>query len=195
MFSFLAIVAAFVASVSAISITSPNPSQGWTNDGPQVVTWTSVSTDPQNFTIVLENHNTTTTPVQQQLAALVNTADGKTTVNPPSEGWPAVGGNYFLKFVKDAEDLNTQLVQSDAFAIKAPAVPSGSSTAAVQTTTPTTGQPTTFINGGSSDASGSASDSSSAPAATGASAALPAMNVHTGLVGAVMLLSAMLAQL
>jgi hypothetical protein len=53
MFSSLAIVAAFVAAVSAIAVTSPNASKGWTNDGPQSVSWTSVDSDRSNFTILL----------------------------------------------------------------------------------------------------------------------------------------------
>ncbi|KAF7352617.1 hypothetical protein MVEN_01227300 [Mycena venus] len=190
MFS-LAIVAAFVASVSAITITSPNPSQGWTNDGGQLIKWESVSTDPKNFTIILVNDDTTTTPVPQQLAALVNTADGQTTVNPPSEGWPAPGTKYRVKFVQDAEHLNTQLVESDEFAIKAAPVPSGSSTTPVQTLPPSTPTNTPA----NTDTGASASDSGAAPDATGTGAALPSMSVHTGLIGALVLLSAVLAQL
>ncbi|KAF7373636.1 hypothetical protein MSAN_00574000 [Mycena sanguinolenta] len=190
MFSSLAILAAFVASVSAISIISPNPSKGWTNDGSNTITWSSVSTDPKNFTIILENHNTTTTPVQQQLAALVVTSDGKATVNPPSEGWPAVGGNYFIKFVASAEQTSTQLAQSQAFSIEAPVVSSSSTTQGSTPATPVT--PATADTG----AEASSTDSSdSSPTDTGASAAVLGVSVHTGLVGAFVVLSAFLAQL
>jgi hypothetical protein len=54
MFPSLAVVAAFaVASVSAIAVTSPSASKGWTNDGSQIVSWSSVVSDPGNFTILL----------------------------------------------------------------------------------------------------------------------------------------------
>lgn len=53
MLSSLAIVAAVVASTSAISVTSPSPSAPWTNDGAQLVSWSFVDTDPPNCTIVL----------------------------------------------------------------------------------------------------------------------------------------------
>ncbi|KAJ7240343.1 hypothetical protein B0H12DRAFT_1135037 [Mycena haematopus] len=186
----LAIVAAVaVASVSAISIITPNSGQGWTNDGSNTITWSSVSTDKANFTIILENLNTTTAPQPQQLDALVNTADGHVTVNPPSEGWPAVGGNYIIKFVADTEDLDTQLVQSQPFSINAPAVSSGSVTPTLPPSTPVAP-----ISPSDSGASGTSSGSA-APSVTGASAALPAMGVHTGLVGALVLLSALLTQL
>ncbi|KAJ6463560.1 GPI-anchored small secreted protein [Mycena sanguinolenta] len=188
MFSPLAILAAFVASVSAISIITPNPSKGWTNDGSNTITWSSVSTDPSNFTILLENHNTTAAPVPQQLAALVVTSTGKVTVNPPSEGWPAVGGNYVVRFVASSEQLNTQLAQSQAFSIEPPAVSSGSTTQASTPATPVT--PATLDAG-----AGASSTDSSSPSATGASAAVLGVSVHTGLVGALALLSAFLAQL
>jgi hypothetical protein len=71
------ILAAFVASASAISILTPTDGDFWSTDGQNAVTWSSVSSDPTNFTIVLINKDTTTTPVPQELAALVPTADKK----------------------------------------------------------------------------------------------------------------------
>lgn len=51
---FVALIS-FVASASAYSISSPGGSAGWTTAGPNSVTWTRVSTDPSNFTVVLSN--------------------------------------------------------------------------------------------------------------------------------------------
>ncbi|KAJ6490388.1 hypothetical protein C8R47DRAFT_468370 [Mycena vitilis] len=193
MFSSLAILAAFVASVSAISITSPSGSQNWTNDGPQTIEWSSVSTDQPNCTIVLITANDPSTA--QVLAALVDTNMDKTTVNPPSEGWPAPGSGFRVNFVNSTEDLNTILAQSDPFAIKAAPVESSSaSTTPTLATTPTTPTvaPATPTNSAVADASGSTTDSASAP--INSNAALPSLSVHTSLAGALVLLSALLTQ-
>ncbi|KAJ7683966.1 hypothetical protein B0H17DRAFT_941248 [Mycena rosella] len=133
MFSSLAIVAAFVASVSAIAVTSPGTSKTWTNDGSQSITWTAVDSDPSNFTIVLTNvsraQNRALMPTNNQiLKALVLTNALSTTVDPPSEGWPAVGGTYRVNFCKSSEELNTILAQSNEFNITAAPIQSGSST-------------------------------------------------------------------
>ncbi|KAJ7129464.1 hypothetical protein C8R44DRAFT_776857 [Mycena epipterygia] len=205
MFSRLAILAAFVASVSAISITSPGTSNNWTNDGSQTVSWTSVVTDATNFTIVLTNTDRTLMPINNQvLKALVQTSTGTTTVDPPSAGWPSVGGNYRVNFCKDSEDLNTIYAQSNPFNITAAPVQSGSSTAATAPSK-TAGIANTATSGSGSGsaaptddtgASGSATDSgsdSSAPTTTGTSAALPAMGMHSGFIGTLVLLGALLA--
>ncbi|KAJ7490377.1 hypothetical protein B0H11DRAFT_1719268 [Mycena galericulata] len=130
------VVLAFAVSVSAISITSPGPSKSWTNDGSQTIDWTSVSTDATNFTITLTNTNTTLVPTvdnNQVLKALVQTSDQTTTVNPPAEGWPAVGGSYRVNFVKSSEDLSTIYAQSDEFNIIAAPAQSSSPAATAQT--------------------------------------------------------------
>ncbi|KAJ7639032.1 hypothetical protein FB45DRAFT_1055226 [Roridomyces roridus] len=203
---------AFAASVSAITVTTPGPSSSWTNDGPQVVKWTSVSTDATNFTILLTNTNTTLVPTvnnNQQLKvipfplspnaylphlkALVNTADGTTTVNPPANGWPAVGGGYRVNLVKSTEETSTIYAQSQPFDIVAPKV---SSTSASASSTPQT-QPTvpnTTPTDGTTDPNAASPSDSAAPSATGSSGALPALNLHHGLLGAtLMVLGAYLA--
>lgn len=45
----------FAASALAYSVTEPDATTGWTTSGPNVVVWSMVSTDPANFTIVLDN--------------------------------------------------------------------------------------------------------------------------------------------
>ncbi|KAJ7682597.1 hypothetical protein DFH06DRAFT_1119805 [Mycena polygramma] len=191
MFSSFAILAAFVASVSAISITSPSGSQGWTNDGAQTVKWTAVSTDPKNCTIVLITANNPSTA--QVLDALVDTSLDTITVNPPSEGWPAPGSGFRVNFVNSTEDLNTILAQSDPFAIKACSVQAITYVYSLATTPTTpTATPATPTNSAGAGASGSTSDSASAPISS--NAALPSVSVHTSLAGALVLLSALLAQ-
>ncbi len=44
-----------VAFASALQISSPSATEGWSTLGPNYVTWNRVSTDPLNFTIVLVN--------------------------------------------------------------------------------------------------------------------------------------------
>ena len=46
---------ALAASALAFSITEPTNSTGWTTSGPNQVSWEKVSTDNNNFTIVLSN--------------------------------------------------------------------------------------------------------------------------------------------
>ncbi|KAJ7904717.1 hypothetical protein B0H14DRAFT_2664093 [Mycena olivaceomarginata] len=168
------ILAAFVASASAISILTPTDGDFWSTDGQNAVTWSSVSSDPTNFTIVLINKDTTTTPVPQELAALVPTADKKTTVNPPSQGWPAAGSNYTIRFVKSSEELNTLLAESGKFTFKGAC--RCLCTPATNPTTPTTGAP---ANPSDAAASGSDTGADAAPTGTGAASS---MGVHTGLV-------------
>ncbi|KIK04653.1 hypothetical protein K443DRAFT_675671 [Laccaria amethystina LaAM-08-1] len=131
--SFLLSVA---ASALAYSVTSPNGSQGWTNQGAQFLSWTRVNTDRLNFTAVLTNQNRALLPTDQVLAALVDGTLPNTTVNPPSGGWPTPGGGYRVNLVQDATDLNTILAQSPEFNITQPN--STSSSTATGTSTGTT---------------------------------------------------------
>ncbi|KAJ7094579.1 GPI-anchored small secreted protein [Mycena belliarum] len=179
MFSLLAILAVSLLSASAIQVTSPGGTKGWTNDGSQSIAWQSVSTDPSNFTIVLTNPNRALMPNDNQiLKALVSTNAGSTTVDPPAMGWPAVGGSYRVNLCKSSEDLNSILAQSMEFNITAAAVKSGASsaTAATTATSPTD--------------SGTASGDAPAPSKSNAAFQIGA---PTGFVGALVLLCGMLA--
>ncbi|KAJ7781040.1 hypothetical protein B0H16DRAFT_1496911 [Mycena metata] len=196
------LAAAFVASVSAISVTSPTTTKGWSNSGSNTATWTSVSTDPLNFTLLLTKMSDST--YNQVLAALVTTKDGTVTVGAPSSagGWPAPASDYRLNLVQDQDHVSTIYAQSNQFNITAPATPSGSSTSAASTPTGASPvNPSGAAGGapggaagtsGDSDAnvSGSATDTSTSPAGTGAALA---MGVQTGFVAGAVLLSAMLA--
>jgi len=121
--SAIAFLFSFVASTSAYSITTPNAEVGWTDQGPQNVTWNRVETDPLNFTIVLDNQSIQGFQMQV-LAALVDGTAGSTTVNSHNGGWPT-GSAFRVNFVKDNNNLNTILAQSNQFNITAS---SGSST-------------------------------------------------------------------
>lgn len=54
-----AAVLAFAASALAVSVTAPTNATGWATSGQNTVSWTAVSTDPKNFTIVLVNKAST----------------------------------------------------------------------------------------------------------------------------------------
>ncbi|KZT72550.1 hypothetical protein DAEQUDRAFT_664074 [Daedalea quercina L-15889] len=129
MFAFASFLA-LAASAAALQVTQPSNSTGWSTSGPNTVTWSSVSTDNSNFTIVLNNQNSYPA-YTEVLEALVETSEGSITVNPPSGGWVA-GTGYRVNFVKDSDDLDQILAQSDDFTIEqssSSTYSSGSSTA------------------------------------------------------------------
>ncbi|KAI0031656.1 hypothetical protein K488DRAFT_51560 [Vararia minispora EC-137] len=119
-------VLAFLSLVScalAISVTKPNASQGWVlNASNNTVSWTSVSTDRANFTILLVNQNTTPA-FQQILVALRDTSGGSTAVSLPNT--VTAGSGYRVNLVQDTQNLNSILAQSEDFTI-APASTSSS---------------------------------------------------------------------
>ncbi|KAI0368050.1 hypothetical protein BV20DRAFT_923546, partial [Pilatotrama ljubarskyi] len=115
----IAALLAFAASALAFQVTEPTNSTGWTTSGPNQVSWNKVDTDASNFTIVLVNQvrlPVSFPPTKQVLAALVQSSLGKVVVNPPSGGWKS-GSGFQVNLVKDAEDTDTILAQSDQFTI------------------------------------------------------------------------------
>jgi len=61
----------------------------------------------------------------QILAALVDGTLGKTSLNPPSGGWPT-GANFRVNLVQDDSNLSAILAQSPEFTINATASTTGS---------------------------------------------------------------------
>ncbi|EIN10879.1 hypothetical protein PUNSTDRAFT_63770 [Punctularia strigosozonata HHB-11173 SS5] len=107
----------FVASALAYAVTEPSGSQGWTTAGPNVLSWSTVSTDATNFTAVLTNEDRSIMPQNNQiLDALVQGSSKSINVNPPSGGFP-VGKGFRVNLVKDTDDLSTIYAQSDEFSI------------------------------------------------------------------------------
>jgi hypothetical protein len=135
---FAAIVLACATSVLGYSISQPNPSQGWTDNGPQRVVWSRAADDRENVTVVLTNPNRGLMPTDQVLVALLDGSLGNTTVNPPSAGWPSAGEGYVLQFVANATTLNDVLAKSPAFEIEHDET-EPTSTRTTPITTPTTG--------------------------------------------------------
>ncbi|KAJ7178947.1 hypothetical protein C8R46DRAFT_1071967 [Mycena filopes] len=174
--SSIAAAFAFVASVSAITITSPTTTKGWSNVGS--------NTDPLNFTMILDGNT-----YNQVLAALVTTSDKTATVNAPSSngGWPAPGNDYRINFVQDQDHTSTIYAQSSQFNITAPATPSGSSTSQSTASTPVTPPSTP------SGAAAGSSDTGGSNASGNRQCGALAMGVQTGFVAGAVLLTAVFA--
>ncbi|KAF7332244.1 Nicotinate-nucleotide pyrophosphorylase [Mycena kentingensis (nom. inval.)] len=186
MFKFALVAVALAASARAYSVTSPTSQTNFTTDADNIVRWTFVSTDRQNFTIVLSQGGDPNS--QQVLKALVDREDGETTVGAPATGWPASGsGPYTINLCQDSENLNSILAQSQQFYFEAPKVSSTSSSAisttlstpvTLQPTTPNTVQPTATT--GNADATPTDSAESQTPSG-GATSASPGMKIGLGL--------------
>jgi len=115
--SLLFTLISLVSSACAYLVLTPGNANGWTTAGPNTVTWQMVSTDPQNFAMLLVNQDQGILPGGQELlAAVVNGSLLTYTVSSPSGGFP-VGTGFQVNFVKDAQDTNTILAQSGQFAI------------------------------------------------------------------------------
>jgi len=138
----------FLTATLAYTVLTPNGSDGWTNNGPQNLTWTRVDTDPLNFTVVLDNQAIAGFE-RQVLAALVDGTLGTAELNPHNGGWPT-GSNFRLNLVKDDQDLDTILSQSSQFNITQNT--STTSTASIGTFSIVSSTPTTQSD--SSTASG-----------------------------------------
>jgi len=164
MHTFAPFLLSFVASTLAYSVTAPDSLTVWGNQSPQVLQWQHVDTDPSNFTVVLDNQVMSDfQPVV--VAALVDGTVGSTTLSPLSAGWPT-GNGFRINFVKDTDDLNEILAQSDLFNITEATTSTTSSGATNVLTASAASTPTTQSD--SSDAS-TTSDAPAASSTSGAS--------------------------
>ncbi|KIY49398.1 hypothetical protein FISHEDRAFT_58297 [Fistulina hepatica ATCC 64428] len=120
------------------------------------VKWTMVSTDRSNFTILLVNQGASYSEV---LANDVQGSADEDDVSAPSGGW-VVGTGYRVNLVKDADDLDSILAQSDEFNITTAA--SGSASSATVSSTSTS----TATSSSSSSSSTSSSNGASSLAST-----------------------------
>ncbi|KAJ3576175.1 hypothetical protein NP233_g593 [Leucocoprinus birnbaumii] len=177
----LAILLAIVAPTFAYQVTGPSGSKGWTNVGPQPVTWQRVDTDPTNFTIVLTDTNRAELSEDQVLVAQQDgVATNTVNCNPPSAGWP-LGKTFRINLVKSTEDQSTIYAQSSEFQIAVPnATVSGSLTTPLATTpiaVPTTPLATT-------PSSTTATGGSNAPPDPNSAAAIKASTGLMAILGA-----------
>ncbi|KAI0772020.1 hypothetical protein BD413DRAFT_547731 [Trametes elegans] len=200
----IAVLFALAASALAFSITEPTNSTGWTTSGPNQVSWEKVSTDNNNFTIVLSNQ-ASYPPTSQVLAALVDASLGKITVNPPSGGWKT-GSGFQVNLVQDENHLSSILAQSEQFTISSSTsstfstVTSGSASGTASSGTGTLTVPAASGTGtrgttGSSatDSSGALNPTSSDTSTTPNNNGAASMGVQAGLFAGLAFLGAYLA--
>lgn len=153
----------YVCAANAYTVLEPTNSTGWTVGGPNTFSWTRVDTDPQNFTLVLDNQNQFPEYTQVLDALVVGTQNPMSiTVNPPSGGFKT-GAGYRVNVVADAQHLSSILVQSDMFTISA----GGSSSSGGSVSATSTGSATILSVPGSSQAE----VSTTAPGASSSSSA------------------------
>ncbi|TFK28897.1 hypothetical protein FA15DRAFT_664996 [Coprinopsis marcescibilis] len=111
---------AFASSALGYTILFPNEAEGWTDQGPQVLTWHREADDRLNFTVVLSNPGLM--GEDQILAALVDGTLLNTTMNPPDSGsttgWPSPGSGYIVRLVAETTNVTGVLAQSTAFEIE-----------------------------------------------------------------------------
>ncbi|KAF5364346.1 hypothetical protein D9756_000402 [Leucocoprinus leucothites] len=180
----VSVLLALAASACAYQVNQPNGVKGWTNVGPQPVTWTRVNTDPSNFTIVLTNQNRAIFPQDQVLTAQ---QDGVVTdtvnCNPPSAGWP-LGKSFRINFVKSTEEQNTIYAQSNEFEIATPNV-----TSSGVSTTPIVATPVAVPPPSSTNSPTGTGGSDSPPDPNGA-AAIMASSGLMAILGAAVILGA-----
>ncbi|KAK8858444.1 hypothetical protein IAR55_002671 [Kwoniella newhampshirensis] len=144
------------AVAQAIQITVPSNSSGWQTSGAQVIQWTSVSTDPANFTITLSPPNDSTkTPIQ----ANVNTSSGSYIYEPLRD--ISAGDGYRISF--QAADGGI-LAQSDQFAVT-----TGTSTVSATRSRSAMSTPTTTDSGSRPSGTGASASGSSAAASPSSS--------------------------
>ncbi|KAF8804182.1 hypothetical protein BYT27DRAFT_7143953 [Phlegmacium glaucopus] len=112
-----AFLLSFVASTLAYTVLSPNHSNGWTNQGSQNLTWQRLSTDPLNFTVILDNQDVPDFE-KEVLAIFVDGTTGFTQLDPYYyyEGWPT-GSGFRVKLVKAGQYLDAVLAESEDFNI------------------------------------------------------------------------------
>jgi len=182
-----AAVALFITSALSLAVIQPAPGTIWDITPTHFVSWSSVSTDRANFSIVLVNEQVNPT-YSQLLEALVPTNAGNTTVNAPASGWP-VGSGFQINFVQDANNLNAILAQSQNLTIQVSSTSASSSTPGLTLT----GSSTTLVGNTPSGNPSSLSSTSTSPTASRTNNAVGGMNVQTVFVAAVALLGAALA--
>ncbi|OXB35355.1 hypothetical protein LQV05_006155 [Cryptococcus neoformans] len=107
--SILALVLA-AAVAQAIQITAPSNSSGWGTHGSQLIQWTSVSTDPMNFTIAISKPNSSSRT--DIVTTAVNTTDDSYIYMPSSD--LKAGDGYRISFTSSDGGI---LAQSDEFSI------------------------------------------------------------------------------
>lgn len=120
---------------SCSAITIPGPQQGAKLDfsGSNTISWTSVTTDPVSFEIVLVSPNNSTI-AQYVITESVNTTENKYSF---SNFVTAVGDNYQINFIGNVGTNRGIISQSQTFAVTKSSVASSTPSSAGSTATGT----------------------------------------------------------
>jgi len=179
-----------LAAVQAITVTYPTTGATWSPQGPNALTWSSVSSDPTDFEVVLVNPNFSVTQV---LIAQQNTADGKASVQAPSGGFP-LGSMWRVNLMSIATTGQSSgiLAQSGYFNITTATSSTGTTSGTASASLPTTmtGMTATTTAGSVSTPAGAGTDgvTSTSEASlnpTGVSSASGFFQVSSGLLAVV----------
>ncbi|KAH8904694.1 hypothetical protein BR93DRAFT_930134 [Coniochaeta sp. PMI_546] len=108
--TFIAI--SLLAAAQALTITAPKANDAWDFSQTNTIEWTSVSTDPSNFSIVLVDNSSSAGPKQTVIKDLVNTADGKYSF---SNFVAAPGDKYQIRFLGTTATNTGIVTQSENF--------------------------------------------------------------------------------
>lgn len=96
----------------AITITAPKANDAWDFSQTNTIEWTSVATDPSNFSIVLVDNSAASGPKSTTIKDLVNTADGKYSF---TNFVAAPGEKYQIRFVGTSAQNTGIVTQSENF--------------------------------------------------------------------------------
>ncbi|KAG9017222.1 hypothetical protein FRB90_001332 [Tulasnella sp. 427] len=169
----------------AIAVTSPAAGDIFPPTDSITLKWTSVSSDPTAFRAVMVNPSYS---YQQELAAQVNTAEGTTTLAPPSGGFP-LGKDFQINLMGTSQSGNPSgiLAQSGKFVVGY----SSSSSSMLSTQAPTTMSNMATNTAAATATATDASESNVNIQPTGVSAAFSSFQISAGLVASVALLHAL----
>ncbi|KAH8113450.1 hypothetical protein DFH11DRAFT_1727921 [Phellopilus nigrolimitatus] len=191
-------------SVSALQVTNPSTTSGWTSTGSNTLSWNRVSTDPTNFTVVLTNTDRSVMPTNNLvLANFVDATSGSSLAIVAPSGGFNVGGNFRVNLVQTPDELNSIYAQSNTFNITAgsSSSASGASTVSVSALGSTSGTGTsssvkgttaTISPTGASGTSSTGTNTNLNPSSTSTNAA-PPRYADLGLLGAMLLLGGFIA--
>lgn len=101
-----------LAAAQALTITAPKANDAWDFSQTNTIEWTSVDTDPANFSIVLVDNASSAGPKQTVIKDLVNTADHKYSF---TNFVAAPGDKYQIRFVGTTASNTGIVTQSENF--------------------------------------------------------------------------------
>jgi len=116
-------LAALLSTATALLITSPTTSSSWDLSSTNTITWTSVSTDPKEFSLVLVDKSTTPES-QLVITDKVETSKGKYDLTnfvvpgfKPSAANSTTPAKYSIKALSTDPKNTGQLSESGAFEV------------------------------------------------------------------------------